>query len=328
MNMKKSLLCFLGIVLLATGVYAGAKNESNRVVIYSTSEDYRIEHYQKRLNEQFPDYEVIVNYMPTGNLGAKLKAEGTKTDCDIIGELDTGYLEGLLDNLADLSSYDSSAFLDDIVPSHRKYLPWHRGSGCIIINEGFLAARNLPIPTSYDDLLKPEYKGVLSMPNPKSSSTGYYFLKNRVNTRGEAAAFAYFDGFAQNVLQFTSSGSGPVNALLQGEAGIGLGMTYQVVSTINKGVPLKIIYFEEGSPYSIYGLGIVKGKETRKAVRDVFDFYVTTLNREDKELFVPEPIFKNQVNTMPNYPQNVRIADMKGIADLAEKQRLLEKWQY
>jgi iron(III) transport system substrate-binding protein len=149
-----------------------------------------------------------------------------------------------------------------------------------------------------------------------------------VNTRGEDAAFAYFDGFAKNVLQFTSSGSGPVNALVQGEAGIGLGMTYQVVSTINKGVPLKIIYFEEGSPYSVYGLGIIKGKETRKAVRDVFEFYLTTLNREDKELFVPELIFKNQVNNIPNYPQNVRIADMTGIENLAEKQRLLEKWQY
>jgi iron(III) transport system substrate-binding protein len=253
---KKNLICFLGIALLLAG-FVSCKKESNRVVIYSTSEDFRIEHYQKRLNEQFPDYEVIVNYMPTGNLAAKLKAEEAKTDCDIIGELDTGYLEGLLDNLADLSSYDSSAFLDDLVPAHHKYLPWHRGSGCIIINEDFLAARNLPVPASYDDLVKPEYRGVISMPNPKSSSTGYYFLKNLVNTRGEDAAFAYFDAFAQNVLQFTSSGSGPVNALVQGEAGIGLGMTYQVVSTINKGVPLKIIYFAEGSPYSVYGLGVI-----------------------------------------------------------------------
>jgi hypothetical protein len=31
---------------------------------------------------------------------------------------------------------------------------------------------------------------------------------------------------------------------------------------------------------------------------------------------------------MPNYPQNVKIADMTGIENLAEKQRLLEKWQY
>jgi iron(III) transport system substrate-binding protein len=324
---KRFIVCFLSIAVLLTG-FAACKKESNRVVVYTTSEDFRIEHFQKRVNEQFPDYEVIINYMPTGNLAAKLKAEGTKTDCDIIGELDSGYLEGLLDTLVDLSSYDSSAFLDELVPSHHKYLPFIKSAGCIIINENFLASRNLPIPASYDDLLKPEYKGIISMPNPKSSSTGYFFLKSLVNTRGEDAAFAYFDGFAKNVLQFTSSGSGPVNALTQGEAGIGLGMTMQVVTTINKGIPLKIIYFEEGSPYAVYGLGIIKGKETRKAVRDVFEFYLTSLNREDKELFSPEQIFKEQTSTIPNYPQNVRVADMTGIEDLAEKQRLLEKWQY
>jgi iron(III) transport system substrate-binding protein len=60
----------------------------------------------------------------------------------------------------------------------------------------------------------------------------------------------------------------------------------------------------------------------------VFEFYLTTLNHEDKELFVPELIFKNQVNNIPNYPQNVKIAYMTGIENLAEKQRLLEKWQY
>jgi iron(III) transport system substrate-binding protein len=311
---------------LALPAFAGAKKE--RVVIYSTSEDYRIEHFQKRLNEEFPNYDVTINYYPTGNLAAKLKAEGTSTECDIIGELEAGYMEGILDSLADLSSYDSSVFLSELIPSHHKYLPFYRGSGCILLNEAFLKSRNLPVPASYQDLLKPEYRGVLSMPNPKSSSTGYFFLKSLVNAMGEDAAFAYFDGFAQNVLQFTSSGSGPVNALVQGEAGIALGMTFQAVTTINSGVPLTITYFPEGSPYSVYSLGIIKGRETRQAVKDVFQFFLTTINREDKELFAPEPIFKNQVNSIPNYPANVKVADMRGIENLAEKERLLEKWKY
>jgi iron(III) transport system substrate-binding protein len=325
--MKRSIVVICGILAVA-GAFISCKKESNKVVIYSTSEDYRIEHFQKRFNEQFPDYDIAVNYYPTGNLAAKLKAEGVSTECDIVGELEAGYMEGILDNLADLSSYDSSVFLDELVPAHRKYLPLYRGSGCILLNEEFLKARGMPVPGSYQDLLNPVYQGALSMPNPKSSSTGYFFLKSLVNALGEDAAFAYFDGFARNVLQFTSSGSGPVNALVQGEAGIALGMTFQAVTTINKGVPLTITYFEEGSPYSVYAMGIIKGREARKAVRDVFEFYLTVLNREDKELFAPEPVFKNQVNTVPNYPVNVKVADMRGIENLAEKERLLEKWNY
>jgi iron(III) transport system substrate-binding protein len=329
-KIMRKIMCY-GLLLgfcLGQALFAGGKQDNNQVVIYSTSEDFRIEYFQKRLNEQFPDYKVLINYMPTGNLAAKLKAEGTKTECDIIGELDAAYLEGLLDNLADISSYDTSAFLDELIPAHHKYLPWTKNSGGIFVNESFLAARNLPIPTSYDDLLKPEYKGIISMPNPKSSSTGFFFLKNLVNTRGEDAAFVYFDKLAENILQFTSSGSGPVNALVQGEAGIGLGMVFQVVTTINLGVPLKILFFEEGSPYSTYGVTMIKGKETRKAVKDVFEFYSTILSREDKELYMPEQIFKVQTNNIPNYPKNVKAADMTGIENLTEKQRLLEKWKY
>jgi len=324
----KKIFCLL-VVLFTIEVAISCKKESNEVLIYTSSEDFRVEHIQKRLNEQFPQYSVIINYTTTGNLAAKLKAEGTKTDCDIIGEMDSAYMEGILDNLADLSSYNSSVFLDELVPSHHKYLPFIKSAGCIIINEQFLYERSLPVPASYQDLIKPMYKGVISMPNPKSSGTGYFFLKNLVNVWGEDAAFTYFDKFADNVLQFTSSGSGPVNALIQSEAGIGLGMILQAVTAINsRGIPLKIIFFEEGSPYSVYGMGMIKGKDTRKAVRDVFEFYVNTLTREDKELFAPEQIFKTQINNIPNYPKNFKVADMHGIENLSEKERLLEKWKY
>jgi iron(III) transport system substrate-binding protein len=316
-------------MMFLIGTVFSYKKDDNEVLIFTSSEDFRIDHFQKRFNEQFPQYSIKINYTTTGNLAAKLKAEGTVTDCDIIGELETAYLEGIIDNLADLSSYDSSAFLDELVPSHRKYLPFYKNAGCIIISEKFLQDRNLPIPASYTDLLKSEYKGVLTMPNPKSSGTGYIFLKNLINVFGEDNAFAYFDRFAENILQFTSSGSGPVNAIIQGEAGIGLGMTMQAVNAINtRGIPLRIAYFEEGSPYSIYGMGIIKGKETRQAVRDVFEFYAYTLCREDKELFVPEQIYKSQSFDIPNYPTGVKTADMRGIESLSEKERLLDKWKY
>ncbi|HCC38088.1 MAG TPA: ABC transporter substrate-binding protein [Treponema sp.] len=323
----KKFFCFAAALILL-GMVVSCKKESNQVLIFSSSEDFRIEHMQKRLNEQFPQYSVVINYMTTGNLAAKLKAEGTATDCDIVGEMDYAYLEGILDSLADLSSYDSSMFLDELIPEHHKYFPLYKNAGCIAINEKFLADRGLPVPSSYADLIKPEYKGMISMPSPKSSGTGYLFLKNLVNVWGEDAAFAYFDKLAENILQFTSSGSGPVNALIQGEAGIGLGMTMQVAAAVNRGSTLKAVFFDEGSPYSMYGTGIIKGKETRQAVREVFEFYYTTLSREDKELFVPEQIFKSQTNAIANYPVNTKPADMRGIENLAEKERLLDKWKY
>lgn len=300
---------------------------SNRVVIYSGAEEYRNEYFMKRLKEQFPEYDITIDYMPTGNLAAKLAAEGTDTDMDIFYDLDFSYAGLVEQYLADVSAYDQSIYVDDCKVENARYLAETRNGGAIIINPAVLEAKGITEPTSYADLLKPEFKDLISMPSPKSSGTGYMFVKNLVNAWGEDEAFDYFDALAENILQFTSSGSGPVNALVQGEVAVGLGMTAQAVTAINDGADLKILFFEEGSPYSLYGYAIPEGKQDRKAVRDVFDFFYTTLVLEDKELFYPEQVFVGQENSIENYPTNIPYGDMSGNTT-EEKVRLLENWEY
>ncbi|QQO10019.1 extracellular solute-binding protein [Breznakiella homolactica] len=323
-------LCAAGIILIALlGLGSCGKKNDNKVVIYASTEDFRTEHIQKLLKERFPDYDITVQFLSTGNHAAKLKAEGTSTEADISICLEESYLENVKDVFADLSSYDASEFLPELVPAHRRYLPWDRGSASIIINRKMLNDRGLPVPTSYADLLKPEYKDLVSMANPKTSGSAYSFLKSLVNAWGEDEALAYFDKFAENVLQFTTSGSGPVNALIQGEAAVALGMTFHAVEVMNKdGADLEILFFEEGAPYNITGMAMIKGKETRPAVKEVFDFTMTKLVRDDKELFLPEQIMVNQTNNIPNYPRNIPYADMTGAQDMAEKERILNKWKY
>ena len=55
---------------------------------------------------------------------------------------------------------------------------------------------------------------------------------------------------------------------------------------------------------------------------------MTKLIMDDKELYCPEPIFKNQPNNIPNYPKTIPYAKMDGVYDLALKERLMAKWKY
>lgn len=339
-TMKKAFAFVIIISLMFVLTACGMANKSvgkeesrqvettdNHVIIYSGAEEYRNEYFQKRLNEKFPDYEITIEYMPTGNLAAKLAAEGIDTDMDIFYDLDFSYAGLVEEYLADVSSYDQSVFVDDCKVESGRYLAATRNGGAIIVNPDLLNRKGLEEPVCYEDLLKPEYKGLVSMPDPKSSGTGYMFIKSLVNAWGEERAFSYFDALAENILQFTASGSGPVNALVQGEAAIGLGMTAQAVTAINEGVNLKIIFFEEGSPYSLYGYAIPEGKQNRQCVMDVFDFFYNTLVMEDKELYYPEQVFVNQTNDIENYPKEIPYADMSGNTT-EEKTRLLEKWEH
>lgn len=326
---KRSYLAILLTLVLCISMLAGCSSSSdeNSVVIYSSDEDYINAYFLERLNAQFPDYRITIEYLSTGENAAKLKAEGTDTPCDIVWGLEVGYLDDLTGTLADISAYDTSHYVADMQMGNGKYMVAHRYSGCIVVNKQLLEEKNLPVPTSYDDLLKPEYKNLVAMPNPKSSGTGYIYLKSLVNAWGEDAAFDYFDTLSGNVLQFTSSGSGPINSLVQGEIAIAMGMTSQAVIEINDGQPFEILFFEEGAPFTACGYGIVEGKQNKQAVKDVFDFFYQELIHEEKELYLPEQIFVNQENTITNYPKDIPYSDMTGNT-AEEKQRLLDKWVY
>jgi iron(III) transport system substrate-binding protein len=163
------------------------------------------------------------------------------------------------------------------------------------------------------------------MPNPKSSGTGYTFLKSLVNAWGEDKALDYFNKLSENMLHFTTSGAGPINDIIAGEAAIGLAMTHQAVTEINNGVDIKMVYFKEGAPYTFYGMGIVEGKQDKKAVREVFNYFIEVLIPKDKELFLPEKMYKDRDFTIENYPTDIKYADMTGNTAEA-KTLLLEKW--
>ena len=326
----KIVIAILALVLLALPVVGvlSACDSREKVIIYTSAEDYRMEDMQKVLDERFPEYNIQLVYKSTGDHGAQLFAYGTSTECDITFDLEYSYLEKL-DNagfLADLSEYDRSIYTDDVNVS-KNFIVEVRLGAAVILNTEVLAERNLPEPTSYQDLLKPEYKKLISMASPKSSGTGYMFLKSLVNSWGETEAFQYFDDLAKNILHFTTSGSGPVKDLKNKEVAIGLGITGQAVTELNNGAPFKITFFEEGSPYTLYGESIIKGKETRQCVKEVFDFIINEYVERNCELFLPEKIFKNKDFSIENFPTNIKYANMSN-NNIEEKERLLNKWNH
>ncbi len=328
--MNKSIMhrfiLFLFLFALLLPCLSGCEKNKETVLIYTSSEDFKIEYMTEVLSERFPEYDIVIEYISTGNHAAKLLSEGKDTDCDITHNLEYTYLSQLDEKgyLADLSGYDKSIYCDDTVES-QNYIVEIRSSGAVILNLDVLARKNLPEPTSYQDLLDPMYKNLISMPNPKSSSTGYIFLKSLVNAWGEEKALQYFDALSENVLQFTTSGSGPVNALIQEEVAIGLGMLAQGVREINNGSNLKLVFFEEGAPFTLAGQAIIKGKETRPAVKEVFDFLINEYNYMNNEKFFPEKIYKDKDYTVENYPAYIPYANMQDNTDAA-KRALLDKW--
>lgn len=326
--MKKGLIALLLVTLLFT--FAADHGGRESIVICASSEQYRNDAMQEQLSEQFPEYNIIVMYMSTGKAAAKVYAEGTGTEIDMLVGLETGYLHKISDNLADISGLSSIPYVEGVTPADNDnlWVTWERQAGAIIVNTDILAKYGLEAPKTYEDLLKPEYKGLIAMPDPKSSGTGYFFYKNWVNLWGDEGALEYVDKLYGNLKQFTESGSGPIKLLRQGEVAIGLALTFQAVSEINDGQPFEIIYPPEGSPYSLTGTAILDGHQEKEGVREVYDYLIHEFLIFDKENFSPEIIYEGQTIALDNYPEEIPYADMTGIQDDQEKERLLALWKY
>ena len=331
--MKKFLGILLSaLMLLASISFAGCGSKVD-VMIYTSTEDYTIEYMGNCFKEVFPDYNIQIEYMGTSDIAAKVLNEGTSSDCDIIFGEEYGYVEKLKEAgvLADLSSmYDYSVFTEESLNTSAKdyLLPSLKTGGAVIINNKVLTDRGIAKPTSYADLLDAKYQGLVSMPSPKSSGTGYMFYLSLVNEMGEQEALTYFNNLTPNIQAYTSSGSGPVNKLKQREVAVGFGMISQAVDAINTGsTELEILVFDEGSPFNLYGTSIVKGKENNEKVKAVMDYFYSTFIDAVDERYYPEPVLKNKSYSVTNYPAGIDYSDMSNNT-LSRKEGLLAKWSH
>lgn len=318
---KKIIILITTLALLVTG----CTSNEDRIVIYTSMEEERNQALKEQIKEKFPDKNIVVQYMATGNSAAKIKNEGTNVEADIVLDLETAHMVNIQDNFADLSDFDTSIYLDGVNTSNN-YLTWVKYTMNLIIDKDYFEEHNLEVPKTYDDLLKEKYKNLIAMPDPKTSGTGYAFYLNVVNIKGEDEAIEYFKKLKDNVREFTTSGSGPTNLLKQGEIAIALGMTAQGVTAINEGYNFEIVELESGSPYNTTSCGIIKGRETNEDVKEVFTWLINDFGKFDKENFMPDVILKNQENKMENYPENLKNADMTGINSTDTKTKLTEKW--
>ena len=151
------------------------------------------------------------------------------------------------------------------------------GSLGFATNTDWLAAHpGVEAPTSWDDLLKPEFKGQLMVAHPSSSGTSYTALATILQIKGEAAGWEYLKKYAAQVSQFTKSGAAPAKFVGQGEAAVGVVFSHDIVNEIdNNKLPLKLTFPAEGTGYEIGAMAILKGAKHMQAAKLWFDWALT-----------------------------------------------------
>lgn len=82
----------------------------------------------------------------------------------------------------------------------KRLLPVDFGDVCLNYDRRYFTEKGLAPPQSLEDLLKPEYRGLLVVQNPATSSPGLAFLLATIGHFGEAGFLDYWKGLVANDL--------------------------------------------------------------------------------------------------------------------------------
>jgi thiamine transport system substrate-binding protein len=123
-----------------------------------------------------------VVFLQSGDAGSVLNQAILTRDAplaDILFGVDNTFLSRALD--ADIFESYQSPVLADIpdefeLDMSSRALPVDYGDVCINYDKKYFADNKLPLPQSFEDLAKPEYKDLLVIENPATSSPGLAFL--------------------------------------------------------------------------------------------------------------------------------------------------------
>ncbi|KTT23134.1 putative 2-aminoethylphosphonate ABC transporter substrate-binding protein [Pseudacidovorax intermedius] len=260
------------IGLAATGAAFAQKTQ---LTVYTALETDQLKAYQTAFNKVEPDIEIKWVRDSTGVITAKLLAEKANPQADVVWGVAASSMalfdkQGMLEPYAPLN-------LDAVMPQYRdkKNPPAWVGmdvfGAVVCFNTVEAKKKNIPVPTSWKDLTKPEYKGQVVMPNPASSGTGYFdvaaWLQLWGDDNGKGGGWKYMDALHDNIAQYTHSGSKPCNMAAAGEYVAGISFEYRGYTNKAKGAPIELVFPKEGLGWDLEAIGIYKGTRKLEAAK-------------------------------------------------------------
>lgn len=290
-------------ILTALGLSVGVANAATELTVYTAFEADQLKEYQQAFNEAHPD--ITINWVrdSTGIVTAKLLAEKENPQADVVWGLAATSLmllnaEGMLQPYAPKGLEKlSPKFKDSANPP--SWVGQDAYAAGIAFNIYEAEAKELPQPTSWEDLTKPVYKGYIVMPNPASSGTGFLMVSSWLQLFGEEKGWDFMDALHENIGVYTHSGSKPAKMAGSGEFPIGLSFDYRIATEKSKGAPVEVIFPSEGLGWELEAAAIVKGTDKMEAAQTLLDWAASR-------------------DAMEHYNQNFALVGMPGVAEPVE----------
>jgi iron(III) transport system substrate-binding protein len=282
MRIKGEALLILVTVVLAALCGVPAFAGENKVTILCSPDPAWCEAVKREFSKATGIQTEFVR-LSSGAALARLRAEQANPAFDVWfgGSGDSHWVaqaEGLLEFFRPKAWGELRPQLTRAVDGH--YIPLYTGLHGFGVNEKILQEKNLPVPETWKELGDPKYKGLIAMPNPNTSGTGYVMMTTIIQIYGEDQGFELLKAIHRNVAQYTRSGGDPSLLAGRGEVAIGVSFANDVVERGRKGFPIRFVAPKDGTGYEIGAISLVKGASNRANGMKLIDWALEPENQK------------------------------------------------
>jgi iron(III) transport system substrate-binding protein len=333
----------LGLIFMCGWVcvflFVGVAAAKETVVVYTSLENEEVVEYLKAAKNDLPDLDIQAIRLSTGELGARMLAERDNPQADLIwGWAVTNMAEFIPKGM--LVPYKPKGW--EMIPANFKdpagyWTAIDLYAAALVPNTKVLEQKNLPMPKGWHDLLNPVYKGMLIMPNPASSGTGFLQVASllvmldpdyKTKPVEENKAWDFLKELDKNMGQYIKSGSKPAKLTAAGEYAVGCSFAFVYSSLKKQGFPVALVMPEEGAGFELEANALLKDAKHEAAAKKFLDWALSENAMKEYAKFklgvaypgIPGPEGLPALDT-------IKLAPMDFPWQSENRSKILEVWQ-
>ena len=239
-----------------------AKAEGELVVYGSCEEEY--------LSAACANFEKVFGIkttfqrLSTGEVQAKIEEENGNPSADVwFGGTTDPYNVCASEGLLEAYEAKNASHLTSDMSAHAQGRWYGNFKGILgfMVNPDELTRRGLEAPQDWQDLLKPEYQGLIWLSNYNTAGTAKLVINTMIQKYGHDEGIQYLVDLDKNIEVYTKSGSGPSKNVGTGECVIGIGFLHDGITQINDNgyTNIQLIVPSSGTSFEIGATAIFKG---------------------------------------------------------------------
>lgn len=324
-------LIIAAALVLGTSFLLSCSSKKETVLhVYSIIHDEETEALCRLFTEQTG---IKVEYLraSTGELVNRIITEKDNPEADVLLGGATNY-HMQAEKEGALEAYESP--LAKNIPSYAKSENNTYTGFCVLtlgigVNKARFAEKfpGYEMPSSWEDLLNPAFKGEIVLTNPVASSTAYLFVQNQLQRLGWNAGWEYLAKLAPLVGQFPDSGSAPAKLIGTGEYTMGVSYLHALSKYNAEGFQIQLVA-PENSVGDVDCVSIMKNCRNPEAARKFVDFILgaeaeTLMSSIDFTI----PVNKDAKPAAGSIPvSQISLIDYDAKKASAEKDAVMARW--